>query len=181
MNIILIGFRGAGKSSVGELLAREIKWKFVDADEYIEKRYGFMIGELFEKQGESLFRLLESDVINELCRLDSHVIAAGGGAVLKYKNVKNLKRNSIVFLLEADCDTVYGRIVKDDKSGKSRRPRSAMKSLYDEIKSLMEFREAYYKQAADYTINTSKAAPKDVVYNICEILRTKSILPYRTD
>ncbi|MBI5779200.1 MAG: shikimate kinase [Planctomycetes bacterium] len=180
MNIILVGFRGTGKTSVGELLAREIKWKFVDADQYIEKRYGFMIAELFEKQGESLFRMLESDVINELCKLDSHVIAAGGGAVLKYKNVKNLKRNGMVFLLEADCDVVYQRIMKDDKAGKTR-PRLTRKNMYDEIKSLMEFRVPYYKQAADYTINTTKSNPKGVVHNICEILRTKSIIPYTTD
>ncbi|HLD36361.1 MAG TPA: shikimate kinase [Planctomycetota bacterium] len=180
MNIVLVGFRGTGKSSVGELLAREIKWKFVDADQYIEKRFGFMIAELFEKQGESLFRMLESDVINELCRLDSHVIAAGGGAVLKYKNVKNLKRNGMVFLLEADCDVIYQRIMKDDKAGKTR-PRLTKKNMYDEIKSLMESRVPYYKQAADHTIDTSKSTPKDVVHKICEILRTKSIIPYTTD
>jgi len=180
MNIILVGFRGTGKTSVGELLAREIKWKFVDADQYIEKRFGFMIAELFEKQGESLFRMLESDVINELCKLDSHVIAAGGGAVLKYKNVKNLKKSGMVFRLQADCDVIYQRILKDDRTGKTR-PRLTKKNLYDEIKSLIEFRDTYYKQAADYTINTSKSNPKEVVHNICEILRTKSIIPYRTD
>jgi shikimate kinase len=177
MNIVLIGFRGAGKTSVGRLLAKKLKWNFIDADEFIERRYGFMIAELFEKQGESLFRLFESDVINELGKLDSHVIAAGGGAVLKYKNVKNLKRNSIVFLLEADCNAVYQRIMKDDKTGKTR-PRLTVKNLYDEIKSLMEFRRPYYRQACDYIINTSKFTPDDVVNEICEILRSKAIMPY---
>ncbi|MDI6732803.1 MAG: shikimate kinase [Planctomycetota bacterium] len=177
MNIILIGFRGTGKTSVGQILAREIKWSFIDADEYIERRYGFMIAELFEKHGESLFRLLESDAIHELSRLDSHVIAAGGGAVLKYKNVKNLKKNGLVFRLESDCDVIYHRILKDDEAGKSR-PRLTTKNLYDEIKSLMEFREPYYKQASDYTINTSKSTPQQVVNNICEILRTKGLIPY---
>ncbi len=177
MNIILVGFRGTGKTTVGKLLADEIKWKFVDADEHIEKRFGFMIAELFEKQGESLFRMLESDVINELCRLDSHVIAAGGGAVLKYKNVKNLKRNGIVFLLEADCDVIYQRIMKDDKAGKTR-PRLSKKNLYDEIKALIESREAYYKQSAEHTINTSKTTPQQVVNEVCEILRKRAIIPY---
>ncbi|MFH0887652.1 MAG: shikimate kinase [Planctomycetota bacterium] len=177
MNIVLIGFRGTGKTNVGRLLAKRLKWNFIDADEFIERRYGFMIAELFEKQGESSFRLLESDIINELGKLDSHVIAAGGGAVLKYKNVKNLKRNGIVFLLEADCDTVYQRIIKDDKTGKTR-PRLTAENLYDEIKSLMEFRKPYYKQACDHIINTSNATLDDVVNEICEILRSKAIIPY---
>jgi shikimate kinase len=177
MNIVLIGFRGVGKTSVGRLLAKKLRWNFVDADEFIERRYGFMIAELFEKQGESLFRLLESDVINELSKLDSHIIAAGGGAVLKYKNVKNLKRNGIVFLLESNCDVIYQRILKDDKTGKTR-PRLTVKNLYDEIKSLLDFRKPYYKQACDHTINTSKSNPEDVVNEICEILRSKAIIPY---
>jgi shikimate kinase len=177
MNIVLVGFRGAGKTTVGRLLADEIKWKFADADEHIERRFGFMVAELFAKQGESLFRMLESDVIIELCKLDGHVIAAGGGSVLKYKNVKNLKRNGIVFLLEADCDVIYQRIIKDDKAGKSR-PRPIKGNLYDEIKSLMEFREQYYKQSAEHIINTSQTKPQQVVNEICEILRKMSIIPY---
>ncbi|GAI37661.1 unnamed protein product, partial [marine sediment metagenome] len=154
MNIVLIGFRGTGKTTVGKRLAEKLNLEFIDADDFIERKYGFSISELFQTKGESLFRLLESDVINELSKLDSRIIAAGGGAVLKYKNIKNLKRHGIIILLEADGDTVYQRIQADDKT-KTQRPKLTGNELYREIKELMEFRKSYYQRAADYTVNTT--------------------------
>jgi len=173
MNIVLIGFRGAGKTCVGKLLAGKLKWSFVDADEFIERRYGFMVSELIEKHSESLFRLFESDVINQLSKLDSHIIAAGGGAVLKYKNVRNLKRNGKVFWLHADCDTICQRILKDDKTGK--KPVTAgSNELFNKIRDLMAFREQYYKQSADYIIKTTDSAPEMVANSIYGIIKKQT-------
>ena len=82
MNIILIGFRGTGKTTIGKILARQLGKGFIDADEYLEKKEGMSIKDIFEKGGEKLFRDIESKVIAELPLLDDKVIATGGGAVL---------------------------------------------------------------------------------------------------
>ncbi|MBI4739272.1 shikimate kinase [Candidatus Woesearchaeota archaeon] len=176
MNIVLVGFRGTGKTTVGKALAKKIGMGFVDADDFIERRYGFMITELFERKGESLFRMMESDVISELSKMNSYVIAAGGGAILKYKNIKNLKRHGVMILLEADCDAVYKRIRKDDKTA-TRRPRLTNHDLYDEIKELMDFRAPYYHRAADFTVNTTSKPVDSVVEEIVRILTEQGYIP----
>ena len=175
MNIILIGFRGVGKTSIGKLLARQLAMEFIDADDSIEQRYGFTITDIFQKGTESLFRLLESQVINELSKLDGRVIAAGGGAVLKYKNIRNLKRRGFMILLEADVDTLYRRITKDDKTS-TRRPRLTGKDLYSEIKELSELRAHYYHSAADCIVDTSNKSAQNIIDEIIHILKQQGYL-----
>jgi len=176
MNIVLTGFRATGKTTIGKLLSEKIRLEFLDLDELIEKRYGFTITDIFERRGESLFRLLESDLINEISKLDSRIIATGGGAVLKYKNVKNLKRRGVIFLLEADIDTIYRRITTDDKT-RVQRPRLTNQDLYQEIKSLLEFRYYYYQRACDYVVNTTDKKPDTVIDEIMYHLRLAGHIP----
>ena len=87
MNIILIGFRGTGKTTIGKILARQLGKEFIDADMYLEKKEGMSIKDIFTKGGEPLFRDIESKVIAELSLLDDKVIATGGGAVLRRKTL----------------------------------------------------------------------------------------------
>jgi shikimate kinase len=175
MNIVLIGFRGVGKTTIGKMLARHLGMEFIDADESIERRYGCTVTDIFQKGTESLFRLLESDVINELSKLDTRVIAAGGGAVLKYKNIHNLKRHGFMVLLEADADTIYRRITKDDKTS-IRRPRLTGNDLYSEIKELTELRAHYYHSAADCIIDTSNKSAHNIIDEIMHILKQQGYL-----
>lgn len=161
MNIILIGFRCTGKTVTGKLVAEQLGWEFIDADDYLEKKEGKDIWTIFEDGGEKAFRRIEESVIAELCRLRHKVIAAGGGAVLSRKNVKNMKKAGVVVLLEADTDTIYKRL-RDDKKTRSQRPRLTDKDLYDEIIHLLEYRKKYYDKAADHRIDTSKPSPKQV-------------------
>ena len=121
MNIILIGFRGTGKTTIGKLLAKQLGKEFIDADVYLEKKEGMSIKDVFKKGGETLFRDIESKVITELSLLDNKVIATGGGAVLREENVKNLKRHGIIILLDADANTLHKRIQRDSHS-QQRRP-----------------------------------------------------------
>jgi len=177
MNIFLIGFRGVGKTTVGKMLAKKIICEFIDADDIIEKRHGFTINEMFERRAESLFRLLESDVINEICKLDSRVIAIGGGAILKYKNVKNIKRKGVIFCLEATPEKIYERIIKDDKANKQKRNRLSGDELLQVIKDLYEFRQPYYQHACDHTIDTSDISPDIVLEKIMDYLRLNGFVP----
>ncbi|KHE90431.1 MAG: shikimate kinase [Candidatus Scalindua rubra] len=165
MNIVLIGFRGTGKSTVGRLLANRLERDFVDSDKYIESATGKTIKSIFEEDGEESFRKIEADTIAELSKADNKVISAGGGAVLKEENVRNLKDNGFLVLLEATPEIIHNRITQDEKTTQQR-PSLTDKKPLDEIKHLIEQRKHAYKNAADFTINTSYVSCEDIVSEI---------------
>ena len=169
MNIVLIGFRGTGKSTVGKLLAKRLERDFVDSDKYIESSTGKTIKSIFEEDGEEDFRKIEAGAIAELSKVDNKVISAGGGAVLKKENVRNLKDNGFLVLLEATPEIIHNRIAQDKKTTQQR-PSLTDKKPLDEIKHLITKREHAYKNAADYTINTSYVSCEDIVNEIITIV-----------
>ncbi len=136
MNIVLIGFRGTGKSTVGKLLAKRLVRDFVDSDKYIESSTGKTIKCIFEEDGEEGFRKIEAGTIAELSKVDNKVISAGGGAVLKEENVRNLKDNGFLVLLEATPEIIHNRITQDKKTAQQR-PSLTNKTPIDEIKHLI--------------------------------------------
>ena len=168
MNIVLIGFRGTGKSTVGNLLAKRLERDFIDSDKYIESSTGKTIKCIFEEDGEEGFRKIETGIIAELSKVDNKVISAGGGAVLKEENVRNLKDNGFLVLLEATPEIIHNRIAQDEKTTQQR-PSLTDKKPLDEIKHLIAKREHAYKNAADYTINSSYVSCEDIV---TEIIKT---------
>jgi len=174
MNIVLIGFRGTGKSTVGKLLANRLERDFIDSDKYIEDSTGKTIKHIFEGDGEEGFRKIEADVIAKLSRMDNKIIAVGGGAVLREDNVRNLKDNGFLVLLEATPEIIHNRITQNEKTAQQR-PSLTDKKPLDEIKHLLVQRESPYKSAADYTINTSYAACEDIVNEIMVIIKKQSI------
>lgn len=155
MNIVLIGFRCAGKTTIGKKLADRLGMSFLDADELLEKKHRMNIKDIFEKKGETVFRLWESDLIAEVSKLDGRVIATGGGAVLRYKNIRNLKRGSIVVLLKIDPDAAFERIKRDAKS-RSRRPPLTNKDPFTEVREQHRLREPIYQSAADIIVDTTE-------------------------
>ena len=169
MNIVLIGFRGTGKSTVGKLLAKRLERDFIDSDNYIESSTGKTIKSIFEEDGEDSFRKIEAGIIAELSKVDNKVISAGGGAVLKEENVRNLKDNGFLVLLEATPEIIHNRITQDKKTTQQR-PSLTDKKPLDEIKHLIAKREHTYKNAADYTINTSYVPCEDIVNEIITIV-----------
>ena len=174
MNIVLIGFRGTGKSTVGKHLANRLERDFIDSDKYIENSTGKTIKHIFEEDGEEGFRKIEADVIAELSRMDNKIIAVGGGAVLREDNVRNLKDNGFLVRLEATPEIIQNRITQDEKTTQQR-PSLTDKKPLDEIKHLLEQREGPYKSAADYTINTSYVACEDIVNEIIVTIKKQSI------
>lgn len=153
MNIILIGFRGTGKTTIGKTLAQRLGREFVDADVYLEQKEGRTIKDIFAEGGENLFREIEVKIIAELSLLDDKVIATGGGAILKGENIKRLKRNGVIIFLDADADTLYKRIC-DDTQTQQRRPNLTNQGGYQEVEYLLEQRRALYDKAADFVLNT---------------------------
>jgi len=169
MNIVLIGFRGTGKSTVGKLLAKRLERDFIDSDKYIESSTGKTIKSIFEEGGEDGFRKIEAGIIAELSKVDNTVISAGGGAVLREENVRNLKDNGFLVLLEATPEIIHNRIAQDKKTTQQR-PSLTDKKPLDEIKHLIAKREHAYKSAADYTIDTSSVSCEDIVNEIITIV-----------
>lgn len=173
MNIYLIGFRGTGKTSAGRLLAKDLGWEFIDADDYIEKKIGKTIKQIFQEGGEGLFRDMEGEVIRELSEMEDKIVAAGGGAVLREENVRNMRQNGLVILLEADAHTIHDRLQRDPRSHTQRPNLTNLDSL-NEIIHLLEYRRPYYEKATDHRINTTTTSPVEVAKKILSIYKSWS-------
>jgi shikimate kinase len=171
MNVVLIGFRGSGKSTVGKALSDRLGREFIDCDAWIEKRTGLTIREIFDQHGESHFRTLESQAIGELSAMDGKVIATGGGAALKYQNMQVFKRNGgKIFFLEVGAEVAFHRI-QEDVSSRSRRPALTDKDPFTEVKEQIELRRPYYLKGADVTITTDGIKLDDIVEEILKHIR----------
>jgi shikimate kinase len=150
MNIVLIGYRGAGKSAVGRRLAARLGRKLVSTDAEIVKRAHHSIPEIVAQNGWEYFRDVESDICRELADRDQLVIDTGGGAILRTQNVEALKKNGTVFWLEASVETITKRI-----GGDTQRPSlTGTKSFVDEIQDVLQERTPKYQAAADHVIRT---------------------------
>jgi len=115
-NIILTGFMGTGKSTVGRLLAKKTGYRFVDTDTLIEQQTGKTITEIFTTQGEKAFRHLETELVKKLAKKGGQVIATGGGLVLNPDNVKELSRTGKIFCLTATADEILQRVKQQENT-----------------------------------------------------------------
>jgi len=167
--LFLIGYRGAGKSTVGALLARQLSWEHVDADEILEARVGRSIRQIFVEEGEAGFRIREAALLEELCRREDCVISTGGGVVLGEANRQQLRRAGTVVWLSADAETVWQRM-QADAATRERRPNLATGGL-DEVRELLQVRESLYRDCADHVVDTAGRSPSEIVAAILELLK----------
>jgi shikimate kinase len=150
MNLVLIGYRGSGKSSVGKVLGARLGRTVVSTDAEIVKRAGRAIPDLVARHGWDHFRDLESEVCRELAARDGLVIDTGGGAILRQSNVDALKHTGMLFWLTASVETITQRI-----GGDTQRPSlTGTKSFLDEIQEVLRERTPKYQAAADYVVVT---------------------------
>ncbi|MCM1273024.1 MAG: shikimate dehydrogenase [Clostridium sp.] len=153
-NIILVGYMGSGKTTVGKYIANRYGYDFLDTDEYIVKKEGMSINEIFAQKGEEYFRKLETDSLRELDGIRHTVISTGGGLPVRTENAELLRALGTVYYLSADAETIYERIKDDDG-----RPLLQVKNPKKKIEEMLKEREGAYNDAADVVINT---AGKDV-------------------
>jgi shikimate kinase len=172
MNIVLIGYRGAGKTSVGSRLAARLEMKFVDTDDLIEERQGTPISDIVKCHGWEYFRILEKTTIKEITDQDHTVIAAGGGAVLDEDNVKALRRNGLIIWLKADQQALFKRMDHDPETY-TRRPTLTGKGTLGEIEEVISAREPFYKGASEIQIDTSSLDVEAVVKCVLAIFNQK--------
>lgn len=158
-NIVLIGFMGSGKSTVGMALAEKMGFAFLDTDAYIEKKAGMSISEIFENHGEGYFRELETNVIRELMETTNHtVFSTGGGMPLRDENASLLRLLGTTVYLQASAKETYERVKDDDK-----RPLLQCEDPYGRIVALLEERRPLYERASHLCIQTDGKTVESIV------------------
>ena len=164
-NIILVGFMGTGKTSVGRRLSQCLGMPYLDTDEIIEQSAGRRIIDIFAQHGESYFRELESEAVHKISGLDKHVISTGGGIVLRTENLAILKRNGLVFCLTATSEEIWARVKNE-----THRPLLRAPDPVEKIREMLKAREAYYA-LADYTIQTDGVPIEQVTDEVIEVFQ----------
>ncbi|MDA3876366.1 MAG: shikimate kinase [Halothiobacillus sp.] len=166
-NIILIGPMGAGKSTIGKLLAHTLNRTFLDSDKEIEHRTGASIPLIFEIEGEAGFRDREVATIHEITKGNSWVMATGGGAILREENRAIFAESGFVVYLHASVQQQAERTAMD-----TQRPLLQTPDRIGKLSSLMTEREPLYRAAADLIIETAGKSPRVVVDLIQQHLKT---------
>ena len=156
---------GAGKSTIGRLLAKELRLPFKDSDKEIELRTGANIPWIFDKEGEPGFRDRETAMIDELCHEDGIVLATGGGAVMRPQNRQALRNGGRVVYLHASIEQQVARTSRD-------RNRPLLRNANPEkiLRDLLALRDPLYREIADIVIETDERPPRMVVLDILERL-----------
>jgi shikimate kinase len=149
-NIVLIGFMGSGKTSIGRLLAQRLGFQFVDTDAVIVERVGMQISEMFARHGEDWFRDQESAALRSLGILNRAVISTGGGVVLRPENRALLRDLGFVVWLTASEDVIFERVSRNNK-----RPLLQTVDPRSTVHELLEKRQALYSEAAQFTLDSS--------------------------
>jgi len=166
MNIVLIGYRGTGKSVVGELLARKLNRETVSMDAEIVKKAGMSIPEFVEKNGWPGFRDLETEVARELAARDNIIVDCGGGIIERPENIPALRENGVIFWLQASVDVIVDRIA----GGTERPALTEGKTFTEEVAEVLHRRTPLYSDAAQHTIDTDAMTPEQVVDCILAIV-----------
>lgn len=163
-NIVLSGFMGCGKSTIGRQLAAAMNMKFVDMDRYIEKKEGMTVSEIFAEKGEAYFRALETETVRELSESRAYVIATGGGTLMRSENVEEFHRGGgVIYFLDVPLAALQERL-KNDK----RRPLLQTPDRRAVVERLLNERKPQYLASADVVVDAG-APTVVVVERICAL------------
>ena len=168
--IALIGYRGSGKTTIAQLLSRQLGWDWEDADVEIELQAGKAIATIFAEAGETFFRDLEVAVVANLCQREKCVLALGGGAVLRAENRRCLADCQAIIWLKASEETIFNRISADPTSS-DRRPNLTNRGGRNEIQQLLAEREPIYASCATLVVDTENKVPARIVEEIILAMR----------
>lgn len=165
-NIFLIGFMGAGKSTIAKALQRELGFPLVEMDQRIVEEQGMSINDIFAQYGEAHFRDIESQLVVDLGEQEPSIVSCGGGVVVRPENTQNMKKSGRIVFLKATPQTIYERV-----KNSTDRPILNGHMNVEYIAQLMEKRRALYEEAADITIQTDGKTREQICEEIIGKLR----------
>ena len=171
-NIVLVGFMGSGKSTVGRMLARRLRFRFLDTDKLVEERAGMKISGIFAQHGEAHFRERETAVLQSLDGVRRHILATGGGIVTVPGNIPLLRSLGLVVLLTADPEEIYRRVSRN-----ADRPLLQVEDPRKRVLDLMAERQPLYESAAHFQVDSTRLRHEDVAAKITDEARRIFHLP----
>ena len=160
-NVFLIGFMGAGKSTIARNLVKELDMELIEMDETIVKQQGKSINEIFDQVGEDGFRDIESKLVLDIITEKNAIVSCGGGVVIRRENVENMKKNGKIIFLTATPETILERV----KNGKDRPLLNGHMNV-EYISEMMEKRREMYENAADIKISTDGKTKGEITEEI---------------
>jgi shikimate kinase len=166
LNVILIGFMGCGKTTVGQLLSRQLGFQFLDTDQLIVKKARRSIPDIFSQEGETGFRALESSVLDDLAASNRAVIATGGGIITVPDNIPKLRRLGLVIWLNPPEEVLFQRIMRNHDRPLVRTP-NPRQTVHD----LLTIRRPLYTGAAHLDVDVSDVTPDEAAYGLAESVR----------
>ena len=166
LNVILIGFMGCGKTTVGHLLARQLGFQFIDTDQLIVKKAHRAIPMIFEQEGEAGFRAFESGVLDDLTGTDRAVIATGGGIITVPDNIRKLHSLGLVIWINPPEDVLFQRIMRNHD-----RPLVRTENPRGTVRDLLAVRRPLYTMASDLDVDVSDVTPDEAAYGLAESVR----------
>lgn len=164
MNIVLIGFMGCGKTTIGRKLAVRLGYRFIDTDYQIEREQNTRVKEIFSNYGEPHFRALETGLLQRLTKVNNTIVATGGGILTTSGNLEIIQRIGKSIYLKACVEDIFERISRNDK-----RPMLQTENPLQTVIALLDKRQGYYERA-DYTINTACLRMGNIVSHIIDTL-----------
>lgn len=165
-HLVLIGFMGSGKSTYGRLIANKLGYSFVDTDNYIERKEGRSISDIFSDDGEEYFRNLETEVLKELLEeSEPQVLSLGGGTPLREENRELLKGGYTIFL-KITAEDAYERL-----KGDTERPLLQVADPKAKIAELLSMRNPVYEAVADYVLDEKNKSLDDIFYELSKVVR----------
>ncbi len=171
MSIVLVGYRGSGKTTIGRRLADRLWHPFVDTDEMVVAKAGKTIKGIFEEEGEPRFRELEAQAVREVCQLKENVISLGGGAILRDENREAIKASGHkVIYLRCEADELHKRIHSDAETAENRPSLTHLGGGIEEITTLLARREPLYREVMTAELDVTHLTPQDAVVYIVRLV-----------
>jgi shikimate kinase len=172
MSIVLIGYRGSGKTTLGKRFAETVGCPFIDLDQQITTAAGMSIRDIFSQHGESGFREIETERLLEVLRLKDHVISLGGGAVLAEENRRAIKAfDHDVVYLKATPEVLHQRIITDPATAASRPGLTPLGGSVEEVRALLALREPLYQELGKFELDVNTAHTDILITQLQELLR----------